>query len=299
MTQLAENFFVSMGMKHLPKSFYINSLFTKPDDREVVCHASAWDMDFEGDVRIKMCIKPTYDDYQTIQHELGHIYYYLYYNHLPVIFQKGANDGFHEGIGDTITLSLTPDYLKEVGLLDKNYNETPQALINRQMLSALDKIAFLPFGYIIDKWRWDLFSGKITPENANQHWWKLRAEYQGIRPVTEINEDYFDPGAKYHIPNNTPYLRYFLARILQFQFHKALCQAAGHTGELYNCSIYNSKEAGKKLIEMLEKGSSQPWQQTLLELANTNKMSAKPLVEYYQPLIKYLEEQNQGKSCNW
>ena len=298
MTQSAEDFIVSLGMRHLPKSFWTNSMFVKPEGREVVCHASAWDMDTKGDVRIKMCIEPNHDNYFTIQHELGHIYYYLYYNHLPFVYQSGANDGFHEAIGDALTLSMTPRYLHQIGLLE-NYEVSPETTINEQMLSALERIAFLPFGLLIDEWRWRVFDGSTPPEAYNAAWWKLREELQGVSAPEPRGENHYDPGAKYHVPGNTPYLRYFLARILQFQFHKALCDAAGHEGPLHECSIYNSKAAGEKLVQVLSVGASQPWQDVLETLTGSREMSAQAMVDYYAPLLAYLNEQNAGRTCGF
>lgn len=298
MTKVAEQFFLSLGMQALPQSFWEKSMLQKPTDREVVCHASAWDMNTKGDVRIKMCIQQKSEDLYTIHHELGHIYYYLYYNDLPFVYQEGANDGFHEGIGDTLTLSMTPAYLHELGLLE-SVAESKEAIINQQMQSALEKIAFLPFGLLIDKWRWKVFDGSVTAADYNAYWWKLSEELQGIRPPTERGEEFFDPGAKYHIPGNTPYLRYFLARILQFQFHKALCKAANFQGPLYQCSIYNNKDAGKALMALLKKGSSQPWQKTLQELTGSPLMSTAPMLEYYEPLIAFLKDKNKDQKCGW
>ena len=289
-------------------------VFVKPDDREVVCHASAWDLDTKGDVRIKVCIEPNLENLMTIQHEMGHIYYYLYYNDLPFVYQNGANDGFHEGIGDTVTLSMTPDYLRKIGLLDaepsvgdckdKEKCEAADQMkremtINQQMQSALEKIAFLPFGLLIDEWRWQVFDGSVPPEKYNEAWWKLREELQGVSAPEPRDETHFDAGAKYHVPGNTPYMRYFLARVLQFQFHKALCDAAGFKGPLHECSIYQNKEAGAKLISMLSKGSSQPWQKTLEEMTGSPRMSASAMIEYYQPLMEYLNEQNKGRTCGF
>ena len=298
MVQLCEDFYQSLGMRQLPKSFWVNSMFVKPTDREVVCHASAWDLNTQGDVRIKVCIEPNMENLMTIQHELGHIYYYLYYNHLPFVYQTGANDGFHEGIGDTLTLSMTPKYLQEVGLLD-SFESNKETTINQQMQSALEKIAFLPFGLLIDEWRWHVFDGTIAPENYNAEWWKLRESLQGVSAPEPRDETHFDAGAKYHVPGNTPYLRYFIARILQFQFHKALCDAAGFKGPLYECSIFNSKEAGQKLINLLSKGASQPWQKTLEEMTGSPKMSAAAMLEYYEPLKAFLDEQNKGRTCGF
>ena len=298
MAQRAEDFYKSLDFPALPASFYERSQLIKPRDRDVVCHASAWDMNYQGDVRIKMCIEPTEDEFTTIYHELGHIFYYLAYNHLPPIFQSGAHDGFHEAIGDTIVLAMSPSYLSSVGLVDapKVSNE---AVINSQLKMALDKVAFLPFGLMIDRWRWGVFDGSIKPENYNAAWWQLRQKYQGVAPAGARGEDLFDAGAKYHVPGNTPYTRYFLAHILQFQFYKALCDASGYTGPLHECTFYGNKEAGAKFWAMLQKGQSQPWPQTLKELTGSEQMDASAILDYFAPLKTWLETQNLGQSCGW
>ena len=301
-TKIGENFFTSLGLRALPESFWKNSMLTKPRDREVVCHASAWTMDAKEDVRIKQCIEPNAEEFETIHHELGHIYYDLAYNQQPLLFQNGANDGFHEAIGDTIVLSITPGYLNAIGLIDsaQNTSDKPeQAVINQQMKLALGKIAFLPFGKLIDQWRWKVYSGEIKPEDYNKSWWQLRTQYQGIAAPVERTEADFDAGAKYHIAANVPYTRYFIAHILQFQFHKALCEAAGFKGPLHECSIYNSKEAGTKLQTMLAAGASKPWQDILEEAIGTREMDASAILDYFAPLKTWLDEQNQGQACGW
>lgn len=298
MTRVAENFFVSLGMPPLPDSFWERSLFRKPQDRDVVCHASAWPMDGGDDVRLKQCIEPTAQHLTTLHHELGHIYYFLLYKDQPPLYQDGAHDGFHEGIGDTLELSMTPAYLREIGLIDE-IEQNPDATLNLQMRLALDKIAFLPFGKLIDQWRWDVFAGRTPPDQYNAAWWQLRADYQGIAPAVARDESDFDAGAKYHIPGNTPYTRYFLARILQFQFHRALCEAAGHAGPLHECSIYGSEEAGRRLIAMLEMGASRPWPDALELLTGSREMDASAIIDYFQPLMSWLETQNAGRSCGW
>ena len=298
MVKAGEAFFVSMGLNPLPETFWERSMFVKPEGREVVCHASAWDVDYNNDLRIKMCIKINHEDFVTIHHELGHDYYYNNYYQMPVLFQAGAHDGFHEAIGDAIALSITPGYLKEVGLLDE-ISANEKGVINKQMQDALQKIAFLPFGKLIDQWRWDVFAGKIGPDRYNAGWWDLRERVQGIKAPNERTEDQFDPGAKYHIPANVPYLRYFLAHILQFQFHKAMCEAAGHEGPLHTCSVYNNKEAGKKLQAMLAMGASKPWPDALEKLTGTRQMDGSALIEYFKPLQTYLEQQNEGRTCGF
>jgi peptidyl-dipeptidase A len=298
MTKSAENFYTSIGFPALPQKFWERSMLTRPRDREVVCHASAWDMDNTDDVRIKMCMKPVEEDLFTVYHELGHVYYYLWYKDQPMLFQDGAHDGFHEAIGDAINLSVTPAYLRKIGLVG-DVVPSKEAIINQQMKMALDKIAFLPFGKLIDQWRWGVFSGKIKPADYNKAWWELREKYQGVSAPVPRSEEDFDPGAKYHIPGNTPYTRYFLSYILQFQFHKALCDASGHKGPLNECSIFGSTEAGKKYGAMLAQGSSRPWQDTLQQLTGTREMDASAIIDYFKPLEAWLEEQNKGQDCGW
>jgi peptidyl-dipeptidase A len=247
---------------------------------------------------VKMCTQINEEDLQTIHHELGHIYYYLMYGKLPVLFQDGANEGFHEGIGDTLVLSMTPGYLKDIGLLEK-VSDNPKAEMNVLMKRALDKVAFLPFGKLMDQWRWQVMDGRIPKSGYNAGWWKLRTQYQGIAPAVERTENDFDPGAKYHIPSNTPYTRYFLAHILQFQFHRALCRASGHTGQLHTCSIYGKKAAGDKLAALLAMGASRPWPEALEALSGEKQMDASALAEYFGPLKTWLDEQNKGQTCGW
>jgi peptidyl-dipeptidase A len=298
MVKLGEAFFSSLGFEPLPATFWSRSQFVKPRDREVVCHASAWDVTFAADLRIKMCIKPNEEDLVTIHHELGHNYYQRAYAGLPVLLQNGANDGFHEAIGDAIALSITPGYLKQVGLL-QDLPKDDKGLINVQLKRALGKVAFLPFGKMIDQWRWDVFSGTTPPGKYNQAWWALRAKYQGVAPPVARSEADFDPGAKYHIPGNVPYTRYFLADIYQFQFHKSLCEAAGWKGPLHECSIYGSKAAGKKLDAMLSMGMSKPWPEAYAALTGSKRADARALLEYFAPLRGWLEKQNAGRSCGW
>ena len=298
MTERAQDFYTSLGMPKLPESYWTKTQFIKPMDRDVVCHASAWDMNMSGDVRTKMCIKPNEEDFTTIYHELGHVYYYLAYNKLPPLFQTGAHDGFHEAIGDTMVLAMTPDYLKSIGMVGEQ-QQSNEALINAQMRMALAKVSFMPFGLMIDRWRWGVFDGSITPADYNKAWWELKAKYQGVAPATARGEDFFDPGAKYHVPGNTPYTRYFLSHVLQFQFYKGLCDAAGYKGPLYNCSFYGNKAAGQKFWAMLEKGASQPWQATLKELTGGEKMDAGAVLEYFAPLQDWLKQQNEGQTCGW
>jgi peptidyl-dipeptidase A len=297
MVKYGENFFVSLGFAPLPATFWERSLFVKPRDREVVCHASAWDVDNVNDLRLKMCIDITGEDFLTVHHELGHNFYQRAYNKQPPSFRDSANDGFHEAIGDTIALSVTPEYLVKIGLIAKAPDTSKD--IGLLLHRALEKIAFLPFGLVIDQWRWKVFSGEIPPEKYNEAWWQLRQKYQGVAPPRARSEADFDPGAKYHVAANVPYMRYFLADILQFQFHRALAQAAGCTGPLNRCSIYGNKAAGSRLNAMLEMGQSQPWQEALAKIAGTREMDATAIRDYFAPLEKWLAEQNKGKPVGW
>lgn len=297
MVRYGERFFTSLGFDPLPKTFWERSLFVKPKDREVICHASAWDVDNDNDLRIKMCIEVNAEDFSTIHHELGHNFYQRAYNQKPFLFRDSANDGFHEAIGDTIALSITPSYLKKIGLIDE---EPPPAQdIGLLLRMALDKIAFLPFGLLVDQYRWKIFSGEITPAQFNQAWWDLRLKYQGIAPPGARTEDDFDAAAKYHVASNVPYTRYFLAHILQFQFHRSLCEAAGQSGPLNRCSIYGSKEAGTKLARMLAMGVSKPWPQAMQALTGSGQMDATAILDYFAPLQKWLDQQNQGAPVGW
>jgi peptidyl-dipeptidase A len=297
MVHYGENFFTSLGFAPLPATFWKRSLFLKPKDRDVVCHASAWDVDSREDLRVKICIERTAEFFQTVHHELGHNFYQRAYNTLPYLYQNGANDGFHEAIGDAIALSITPKYLQQVGLLDQMPPASGDTLLLLQQ--ALDKVAFLPFGLLVDQWRWKVFSGEVKPANYNKAWWDLKLKYQGITPPVARTEDDFDPGAKYHVASNTPYARYFLARILQFQFYRSMCRAAGQTGPLYACSFYGSKEAGAKLAKMLEAGQSRPWQQILFDMTGDRDLNAEAMVEYFQPLKVWLDRQNAGRPVGW
>ncbi len=297
MVRYGERFFLSLGFEPLPATFWERSLFTKPADRDVVCHASAWDLDQDQDLRIKMCIEITGEDFVTVHHELGHNFYQRAYRGLPAIYRNSANDGFHEAIGDTIALSVTPQYLVKIGLLDK----APEGRgdVGLLMHRALDKVAFLPFGLLVDQWRWKVFSGEITPANYNASWWELVRKYQGIAPPVPRSEADFDPGAKYHVAANVPYTRYFLASILQFQFHRALCRQAGHTGPLHQCSIFDDKKVGAKLNRMLEMGMSRPWPDALEALTGERRMDATAMLEYFAPLKAWLDEQNKGRKVGF
>ena len=301
MVKYAEDFFLSIGFEPLPDTFWERSLFVKPRDRSVVCHASAWNLDpANNDLRIKMCIEKNEEDFVTIHHELGHIFYYQAYNHLPTLFQGGANDGFHEAFGDLLTLSITPDYLTKI-----NFITEEEALVAKEdsigllMKQALDGVVVVPWALMLDKWRSGVFNGEVDETNLNSSWWKLREYYQGITTSTERSEDYFDPGAKYHIPGNTPYTRYYLARIMQYQFHEALCNEIEFDGLLHECSIYGSEKAGDRIISTMAMGESLPWQDAFENLTGSRKLSGKSILNYYAPLKEWLDEQNRNRTCGW
>ena len=297
MVETGQAFFSSLGFAELPDTFWERSLFVKPADRDVVCHPSAWDIDEKDDLRIKMCIEVNAEDFKTIHHELGHNYYQRAYNKESYLYRNSANDGFHEAVGDTLSLSITPEYLVKIGLLD----EVPDASgdLGLLMNKALESIAFLPFSLMVDQWRWQVFAGEVGPDGYNDLWWQLRERYQGVATPSERPADAFDPGAKYHVPGNTPYTRYFLARILQFQFHRALCEIAGDEGPIHRCSIYGSQQAGERLNAMLEMGRSKPWPQALEALTGSPEMDATAILDYFAPLKTWLDEQNQDRQCGW
>ncbi len=299
MVKAGEGFYTSLGLPALPASFWERSQFVKPRDREVVCHASAWDIDNKDDLRIKMCIKVNADDFVTIHHELGHNYYQLAYNQQPFLYMNGANDGFHEAIGDFIALSTTPEYLVQIGLLDPAKVPSADKDIGLLLRQAMDKVAFLPFGLLMDKWRWGVFSGATQPGDYQKDWTALRLRYQGIVPPVERPATAFDPGAKYHIPGNTPYARYFLARILQFQLYKAAAAQAEWKGPLHRCSFYGNKAVGDRLNKMLAVGASKPWPDALEAFTGSRTMDGSAMIAYFQPLMKWLEEQNKGRPLGW
>ena len=299
MVKVGEGFFSSLGFAPLPATFYARSMFTKPEDREVVCHASAWDIDNKDDVRIKMCIKPNSDDFVTIHHELGHNYYQRAYNDQSYLYLNGANDGFHEAIGDAVALSITPEYLVQIGLLPRSRVPSADKDVGLLLRQAMDKVAFLPFGLLVDRYRWGIFDGSISPAEYNNAWTKMRLDYQGITPPVERPANAFDAGAKYHIPASVPYTRYFLARILQFQFYKAACDQAGWTGPLHRCSFYGNKAVGEKLNAMLEMGASKPWPDALEAFTGTRQISGRAMLEYFAPLKAWLDQQNAGKTPGW
>ena len=299
MVKTAEGFYSSLDFQPLPQTFWARSQITKPADREVICHASAWDIDNKDDIRVKTCLKVVADDFVTIHHELGHNYYQRAYKDQPFLYENGANDGFHEAIGDFIALSITPNYLVQIGLLDRSRVPSADKDIGLLLRQAMDKVAFLPFGLLVDKWRWGVFSGAIPAGSYEKGWNDLRLKYQGVTPPVPRDETRFDPGAKYHIPATVPYMRYFLARLLQFQFYEAACRQAGWTGPLHRCSFYGNKAVGAKLNAMLAMGQSKPWPEALRTFTGSPELSAKGLLDYFAPLKTWLDAQNRGHPVGW
>jgi peptidyl-dipeptidase A len=299
MVKTGERFYTSLGFPALPETIWQRSQITRPRDRDVICHASAWDVDFKDDLRIKMCTKVNSDDFVTIHHELGHNFYQRAYNQQPFLYQNGANGGFHEAIGDFIALSVTPEYLVQIGLLDRSKVPSADKDIGLLLRQAMDKVAFMPFAYIVDKWRYGVFDGSTPPTKYNQAWVDLKQQYQGVVPPVPRSEADFDPGAKFHIPGNTTYERYFFARVLQFQFYKAACDIAGWKGPLHRCTFYGNKQVGQRLNAMLAMGASHPWPDALEAFTGTREISGKPMLEYFAPLQAWLQQQNQGKQCGW
>ncbi|OTF79966.1 hypothetical protein BLA29_003639 [Euroglyphus maynei] len=303
MFRLSEKFFTDLALIPMPESFWRYSMFTKPTDRKVACHATAWDFYNRKDFRVKMCTSVTMKDLITVHHEMGHIQYYLQYKDQPVAFREGANPGFHEAVGDLLALSVsTPNHLKKINLLSSENDSLaydPEIMLNYQLKMALDKLAFLPFGYLMDAYRWDLFSGKVSAAKMNEHWWWYRINYQGISPPIIRNETDFDAGAKFHIPAGVEYIRYFVSFIIQFQFHKSLCNIAQPNIPLYQCDIDGNHEAGEHLAKMLRLGSSVRWPEAMKLMTGAETMSAQPLIEYFGPLFQWLDEQIVNETIGW
>lgn len=301
MFKMSEEFFTSLGLIKMTPEFWKNSIFEKPADREMVCHASAWDFYNSSDFRIKMCTVIDMENLVTIHHEMGHIEYYLQYKDQPVVFRTGANSGFHEAIGDALALSVsTPEHMKKVGLLKEMSNDT-ETDINNLLNMALSKLAFVPFGYLIDAWRWHIFDGSIKTSELNTEWWKLRLKYQGLCPPLLRTENDLDAAAKFHVAADVPYIRYFISKVIQFQFHKSLCDEAGHTGPLHKCDIYQNKDAGKLMSDMLKLGSSVSWREAMkvITKGKSDRMDAAAILEYFKPLYDWLKVENKNEKIGW
>ena len=292
----SDRFFQSIGLNPMTNEFWANSIFERKPNVDMVCHASAWDFFTQDDFRIKMCTKVDQTYFQTIHHEMGHIQYFMEYQHQPIEFRDGANAGFHEAIGDLISLSvMTPTHLKAIGLLPSDFQENEQATLNNLMLMALQKIAFLPFGYLVDKYRWSLFEGKIGFADLNKEWWKLRCQLQGVSPPVSRSEEDFDPGAKFHVAASVPYDRYFFSFIAQFQFHRAICREMNITKDFHRCDIFKQKQATAKFRQVLSFGASKPYPEVMKLLTNDEKLDSSAIIDYFAPLYQWLKEQNKGE----
>ncbi|KAJ6633685.1 Angiotensin-converting enzyme, partial [Pseudolycoriella hygida] len=303
MFEKADEFFKGLGLPANDMSYDENrgAIIIKPEDKTITCHASAWDFCNGYDFRIKMCTVVNQEDFVTVHHEMGHINYFILYKNQPLIFRGGANPGFHEAVGDLIALSVsTPKHLESIGYLE-NYRDTEEDNINALFKMALEKIAFIPFGLLIDKWRWDVFSGAVQPNEWNKHWWELRKRYQKVKPPTARGEEFFDPGAKYHVPAGVPYIRYFVSHILQFQFHRAACSIAGQyvpndpNKPLHKCDINGNQLAGNLIKNGLGLGASKHWTEALKSLTNNedSEMSGAALHTYFAPLYNWLKQENE------
>ncbi|XP_025976569.2 angiotensin-converting enzyme 2 [Dromaius novaehollandiae] len=296
----AEAFFASVGLYNMTEGFWNNSMLTEPtDNRKVVCHPTAWDMGKE-DYRIKMCTKVTMDDFLTAHHEMGHIEYDMAYSHLPYLLRSGANEGFHEAVGEIMSLSAaTPQHLKSLGLLEPTFQEDAETEINFLLKQALTIVGTMPFTYMLEKWRWMMFNGKITKQEWMKRWWEMKREIVGVVEPVLHDETYCDPAALFHVANDYSFIRYYTRTIYQFQFQEALCKAAEHTGPLHTCDITNSTAAGQNLRQMLELGRSKPWTQALESITGEKYMNATPLLNYFEPLFNWLQKNNSGRSVGW
>ncbi|KAI4468733.1 angiotensin-converting enzyme [Holotrichia oblita] len=288
MFQMAEEFYTSLGLKPLSPEFWRNSLFEKPNNRKVQCTASAWDFCNKIDYRLKQCTEVTMDDLITVHHEMAHIQYYLQYSEQPYLYRDGANPGFHEGIANAMVLSVyNPVHLHRVGLFNNN-TDTYELNMNFLMTMALRKVAYAPFALLVDQ------NGVRT---MNFNWWELRLLYQGIVPPIARNEGHLDAVAKRHIPADLPYMKYYVALLLEFQIFDALCGAMGHTAQLHTCDIYRSREAGRILTDIMQAGKAKHWKDVLRTLrTKTNGLSAEPLLKYFQPLLAWLKVQNRDEA---
>ncbi|CRK96558.1 CLUMA_CG009925, isoform A [Clunio marinus] len=297
MFQLGEEFFTSMNMTAMPPEFWAHSIFEEPVDRPVLCQPSAWDFCNGADYRIKMCTDVTHKDFVTVHHELAHIQYFLNYHNNPKVFRDGANPGFHDAIGDAISLSITPKHLQGLGLIQKSIDDTAHE-INFLFAMAMDKVVFLPYALALEQWRFDVFSKKVHKEQFNCHYWLLREKYGGIKPPVLRSELDFDPGAKYHVPANVPYMKYFFSTVFQFQLHRAMCIASKEfdpsnpSKPLHKCSIYRHHEAGHMLKKLMSKGASQPWQHTIQEVMGEGRLDGSAVREYFKPLEEWLRNEN-------
>nr|XP_057944737.1 angiotensin-converting enzyme 2 [Doryrhamphus excisus] len=290
----AEKFFMSVGLYKMFDNFWTNSMLVKPNDgRKVVCHPTAWDMGNRMDFRIKMCTKVNMDDFLTVHHEMGHNQYQMAYRNLPYLLRDGANEGFHEAVGEIMSLSAaTPKHLKSLGLLSSNFTYDNETEINFLLKQALTIVATLPFTYMLEEWRWQVFAGNIPEDKWMERWWEMKRDLVGVVEPVPRDETYCDPPALFHVSGDYSFIRYFTRTIYQFQFQKALCHAAGQSEVLSSCDITGSTVAGSKLRNMLELGRAQSWTKALHTISGDTRMDAKPLLDYFQKLYEWLKTEN-------
>lgn len=293
-----EEFYVSLGFPNLPQSFWnLSSLYpVSPDSGfKKNTHASAWHMDFDKDVRSLMSVIPNTRWWSTSLHELGHIYYYISYSNpnVPIILREGANRGFHEAIGSMIGLaSLQSPFLKEMGLMNQDYKiDNTQALLNE----ALDYIPFIPWSAgVMTEFEYELYSKNLPEDQFNKMWWELVKKYQGIISPNERGEMYCDAATKTHINDDAgQYYDYAIANVLLFQFHTYIASKILKQ-DPYATNYYGSKEVGKWMYDVLSPGATVDWRELLKE-STGSEMSAKALVDYFEPLMKWLKEENKGR----
>uniref|UniRef100_UPI0039BD93C6 Angiotensin-converting enzyme 2 n=1 Tax=Homo sapiens TaxID=9606 RepID=UPI0039BD93C6 len=296
----AEKFFVSVGLPNMTQGFWENSMLTDPGNvQKAVCHPTAWDLG-KGDFRILMCTKVTMDDFLTAHHEMGHIQYDMAYAAQPFLLRNGANEGFHEAVGEIMSLSAaTPKHLKSIGLLSPDFQEDNETEINFLLKQALTIVGTLPFTYMLEKWRWMVFKGEIPKDQWMKKWWEMKREIVGVVEPVPHDETYCDPASLFHVSNDYSFIRYYTRTLYQFQFQEALCQAAKHEGPLHKCDISNSTEAGQKLFNMLRLGKSEPWTLALENVVGAKNMNVRPLLNYFEPLFTWLKDQNKNSFVGW
>ncbi len=295
----ADRFWTSTGLPAMPASFWTRSLFDKPSDRTVACSGSAAIVGDPTDVRLKMCVGNNALDFSTVHHEVGHAVYALAYQEQPYLFRGAANDAFHEAVADLGALSITPAYLQAIGIITPAEALGADQDLGLLLRMALQRVTFLPFSLIVDRWRWQVYAGAVPPAQYDATWWSLVAQYQGLMPGETRPEGSFDIAALPHITSDISYIRYFYAYLIEFQLFKAACDAAGWTGPLHRCSLYGNAAAGAHLRPMLAMGASRPGADALEAGTGARRVSAEGLLAYFAPLRAYLDAQNQERQCGW
>jgi peptidyl-dipeptidase A len=294
----AERFYVSLGFQKLPQSFWEkSSLYPVAADAgfKKNTHASAWHIDLDHDVRSLMSIEPDTEWYETTHHELGHIYYYLSYSRpeVPLLLRDGANRAYHEAIGSMMGLAAQqPRFVHAIGFESSGPKPDPTQLLLKE---ALNYAVFIPWSagtmFMFEK---ELYYDDLAPEQWNKRWWELTAKYQGIAPPTPRGEEFCDAATKTHI-NDDPaaYYDYALSFVLLFQIHDHIAREILHE-DPHDTSYFGRKEVGAFLKSILEPGASVDWKALLVEKTGS-PLSAKPMLRYFEPLMGWLKEQNQGR----